>query len=466
MTEPARAGLVRRSGLSSQQPVPAAAPVLPEPVPEDASAATFGHALADVSIDAAGAAAPAFRFSSGELDLIREALNRGAPDELIVDMLLRRGLDNPPPAPPLPLVPRRAAAGEADDEITGRELAVGLARSRIRAALVAPRVAFEADVAAEYAGLSPVAKPSFGIAKGESYGSPLEKYQALRAAYYREGWTHPKHDIFDHIVEAKILGEPIIGGVHQLMVPILEQMARQLSPEVIRAFAAGTLQVGGFVPRFIAGTGQLSNHAFGLALDIDPDRNPHLKGEGDLAAFERAVGVDLGERFFAGSEPARETQTRLDEISLRLRAWLAIWLPQYEALLDARQRSQRGSAKERAAASREAASLQRDIALNPAAADLRALDTLVRNHGIATVRSWQQGLGTIPPEVVDVFRQLGTEYGARRGTEYEKSKDLMHLELQAPIALPKAAGRPRPIDMLDVVPAPGSDLSKPQRRRR
>jgi hypothetical protein len=163
-------------------------------VPEDASAATFTHALADVSIYAAGAAAPAFRPSSGELDLIREGLNRGAPDELIVDMLLRRGLDDPPPAPPLPLVPRRAAGGEADDEITGRELAVGLARSRIRSALVAPRGAFEADVAAEYAGLSPTSKPSFGIGKDESYGSPLEKYQALRAAYYREGWTHPKRE--------------------------------------------------------------------------------------------------------------------------------------------------------------------------------------------------------------------------------------------------------------------------------
>jgi hypothetical protein len=250
------------------------------------------------------------------------------------------------------------------------------------------------------------------------------------------------------------------------MVPVLGQMAGQLNPEVIRAFAVGKLQVGGFVPRFIAGTERLSNHAFGLALDIDPVRNPHLKGKGDIAAFERAVGVHIGELFFAGSEPARETQARLDEIGLRLRAWLAIWLPQYEALLDARARSRRGSAKDRAAASREAASLQRDISLNPAAADLHALDTLVRNHGIATVRVWQQGLGTIPPEVVDVFRQLGMKYGARWGTEYEKSKDIMHLELQAAVALPKAAGPPRPINMLDVVPAPGSDISKPQRPRR
>lgn len=466
MTEPARAGLARRPGRSSPQPVPAAAPVPPEPVPEDAPATTSAHALADVSIEAAGAAAPAFRFSPGELDLIREGLNRGAPDELIVEVLLRRGLDDPPPAPPLPLVPRRTAGGEADDEITGRELAVGLARSRIQAALVAPRVAFEADVAAEYAGLSPAAKPSFGIGKGEPYSSPLEKYQALRAAYYREGWTHPKRDIFDHIVEAEILGEPIIGGVHQLMVPVLEQMAGQLSPEVIRAFAAGTLKVGGFVPRFIAGTDRLSNHAFGLALDIDPVRNPHLKGKGDIAAFERATGVNLGERFFAGSEPAQETQARLDEVGLRLRAWLAIWLPEYDVLLDARTRSRHGPARERAAASREAASLQREISLNPAAADLRALDTLVQNHGIATVRAWQQGLGTIPPEIVDVFRQLGMKYGARWGTEYEKSKDIMHLELQAPVALPKAAGPHRPMNMLDRVPAPGSDVPKPKRPRR
>lgn len=113
---------------------------------------------------------------------------------------------------------------------------------------------------------------------------------------------------------------------------------------------------------------------------------------------------------------------------------------------------------------RRAAELQREIRLNPAAEDLRALDTLARNHGLETVRAWQRGLGTIHPKVIDMFRELGYRQGARWGTEYAKSKDIMHLELLAPLTLSK--GPARPMDMLDVVPARGSPAPPAPRRRR
>jgi hypothetical protein len=240
-----------------------------------------------------------------------------------------------------------------------------------------------------------------------------------------------------------------------------------LPPQTWAAFRAGTLGVGGFVPRFIAGTNRLSNHAFGMALDIDPKWNPHIKGKGDIAAFQQATGTDLGKRLFEGSEPATETQRRLDEISRLLQPWLAQWLPLYEPLVDAKSRARKArTAEERAEARRTAADLQNDIDKNPAAGDLRALDTLVRNHGIDEVRLWQRGFATIDPDVIEVFRQVGAMYQARWGAEYEASKDVMHLELNPGLVLPNAAGPARPTDLRDIVPVAEQAAPPPRRRRR
>ena len=464
-----QAGSIRSgtpTGIQRQIGTPAGAP--------DPTKAEQDRQLAQdlVDVPASAPAAPtttsAIQLSATEQGLVTEGLSRGAPDDTIIDALLRRGVDNPPPAPRAPFPRPGAAEGESSREITTRELTVGLLRVQLQPALTPLKVAFDSFVASEYEALSKVAKPSFDVAKGEPFGSPLEKYQALRASYYRAGWVNAKRDIFDRIVPAKILGVRIVGGVHELMVPVLDGMAKQLPEKTKAAFAADTLGVGGFVPRFIEDTSRLSNHAFGMALDIDPRWNPHIKGESDIAAFKQATGVELGERFFYGSEPAEETQRRLEEVSERLKTWLAYWLPLYEPLVEAKERARKGrTAKERAEARKVAADLQRDINQNPAAADLRALDTMVKNHGVAVVRGWQHGIGTIDPRVIDMFKQLGYGYGARSGNEYEKSKDIMHIELLPPLVLPKAAGPERPMDMLDVVPDPAAiEPAKPKRRRR
>jgi hypothetical protein len=426
-----------------------------------------GHDFADLPVIAPSPpGAVAGRLSAAELDLIAEGLNRGSSDDEIVEALRRRGLDDPPW--PAPAVSRPGAADtEPGPEAERREVAAGLAGSFVRSALPAAKAAFDAAVSAEYAGLSPVAKPSFGVGGGEPFSAPLEKYKALRASYYRAGWTDPKTDLFDHIVPADLLGVPIVGGVHDRMVPLLAGMAQQLPPQTRAAFLAGTLGVGGFVPRFIGGTSRLSNHAFGLALDVDPRWNPHLKGEGDIAAIKRATGADLGKRLFEGSEPAAETQRRLDEIARLLQPWLTQWLPLYEPLVEAKRRARTArTAKERAEGKRTAANLQNDIDKNPASVDLRAVDTLVRNHGIDEVRAWTRGFATVDPDVIEVFRQVGTRYEARWGAEYAASKDVMHLELNPGLVLPNAAGRARPTDLHDVVPLSEPVVPPPRRRRR
>jgi hypothetical protein len=440
----------------------------PSAAPTTEGRAEWSFVNVPVSAPAAPATTSAIQLSAPEQGLVTEGLSRGASDDQIINALLRRGIDNPPPGPMSPFPRPGVAEGESSREITMRQLTVGLLRPQLRSALTAPKAAFDTFVATEYAGLSKDAKPSFGIRDGESFSSPVEKYQALRAAYYREGWVNAKADIFDRIVPAEMLGVPITGGVHELMVPLLAGMAKQLPEKTKAAFSAGTTGVGGFVPRFIAGTNRLSNHAFGMALDIDPKWNPHIKGKGDVAAFKQATGAELGERFFLGSEPATETQRRLGEVSERLKPWLAHWLPLYEPLVEAKERARHArTAKERAESQKVAAELQNDIDKNPASADLRALDIMVRNHGIAEVRAWQRGISTIDPNVIEMFRRLGYSYGARWGAEYEQSKDVMHLELLAPVALPKASGPARSMDMLDVVPDPAAiETAQPKRRRR
>jgi uncharacterized protein (DUF4415 family) len=392
-----------------------------------------------------------YQLSAREVDVVHEALSRGATVGQTVALLIRRGPDDAmPPAPvPEPAPAEGALARERRAELAGARWS----SSVLEGAVGEQEMLFAQAVEAEYDGLNAEAKPSFAVAKGEPFASPAEKYRVLRAVYYRAGWTSARTHIFEHIVRADLLGVRIVGGVHDVMLPVLERMERDL-PEATKAgFAAGTLGVGGFVPRFIAGTDTLSNHAFGLALDIDPTWNPHVKGAGDVAAFRRATGADLGDLLFRGSESSQETRRRMAEVSELLKPWLATWLPVYQQYGDAADRARKARTQiERDTARREVAEMERDMNDNPASADLRALHTMVRNHTLATVRAWAvHGITTIDPDVIEAFREAGSDYQARWGAEYKGSKDMMHLELLAPVTLPAAGGRKRPADLSDLL---------------
>ena len=414
--------------------------------------------------DVAPTSASQLTLSVREKSNVREALNRGASVDQIIDLILALGPDNPilgpEPAPPAPM----PAEGPLSREKRAEQAYVGQRRGAVRSALAPEQAEFDVAVAAEYDGLLDLPKRSFGLTEHDNFSSPGAKYHALRAAYYRAGWVHAKADIFDHIVAADMLGVPIIGGVHDRFAPLLVEMAKKLPAPIKTRFAAGTIGIGGFVPRVIAGTDRLSNHAFGLALDIDPRWNPHIKGSGDVDAFKRATGVDLSKRFFLGSEPSGETERRLQEISERLKPWLERWLPAYEEYLKTKEASTRARSRtERKSASQAAAQMREDFRENPASADLRALDTLVTNHGIAEVRAWaKRGIVSVDPDVVEMFRQLGYRLGARWGAEYQESKDVMHLELDAPIALAKPA--PRPGDLSDLLGRQTPSTRKPTGR--
>jgi hypothetical protein len=350
------------------------------------------HAADQTQVNGSGVAptsASQLNLSAREKNNVQEALNRGASVDQVIELILALGPDNPilgpDPAPPAAML----TEGPLSREKRAEQVYMGLRRHVVDSALAAEQAEFEAVVDAEYDSLLDLPKRSFGLTKDDPFSWPVEKYRALRAAYYRAGWVQAKADIFDHFVAADMLGVPIIGGVHDRFAPLLAGMAKKLSVQIKARFAARTIGIGDFNPRFIAGTDKLSNHAFGLALDIDSRWNPHIKGSGDVHAFNRATGVDLGKRFFEGSETSRETERRLQEVSERLKPWLERWLPAYEEYVKTKEVSKRARTRaERKTAQQAAAEMRKDFRENPASADLRALDTLVTNHGIAEVRAW------------------------------------------------------------------------------
>ena len=63
--------------------------------------------------------------------------------------------------------------------------------------------------------------------------------------------------------------------VHQAMLPALEQVAASLAVEATNGRVYPITSVGGFTPRTIGGSHQLSRHGLGLAIDINPARNPY-----------------------------------------------------------------------------------------------------------------------------------------------------------------------------------------------
>jgi hypothetical protein len=71
------------------------------------------------------------------------------------------------------------------------------------------------------------------------------------------------------------------------------------------------------------------------------------------------------------------------------------------------------------------------------------------------VKSWQAGgIGTIPPEVIQAFLEAGSSNGARRGGQYDNSKDFMHFELlklvgKDSLARPGRSGLRKPVPGFD-----------------
>jgi len=261
----------------------------------------------------------------------------------------------------------------------------------------------------------------------DPYATRLEKYQVMRGAYYRAGWTCINRDVLDLIGPASFFGTPVRAGVHREMADVLrgaEKLVRDRDPKLAAVQQTAGFVISGFVPRLQAGSTQLSNHAMGLAIDIDPDWNPQLKSPAARAAFIRATGDDISRSLYPASsiEVASKAYTRVTAMSRHLQDWLHQWLPQYLQLA-----RQRADAAKDPKGKQKVASIDKQIASGQ---DLSAVAALVKEYSLPTVQSWAaNGIATIPPQVIQAFLDAGRQNGASWGGLYEKTKDFMHLEL-------------------------------------
>ena len=296
------------------------------------------------------------------------------------------------------------------------------------------------------------------VSFGSKDTSPFEHYLGIRSQYYQAGYSNPADAIFSKIQPCKFLGHNVIGGLHEVYVKALNRLPGLLdswSPGLATRIGQGLKSVCGFVPREIAKTAGetraavLSNHAFGLALDIDPLPNPRIADQRAIAILKEVTGYDFGKPFISDADsagmPAFETamqvHMRADTASKAVQRWVSTWLPIYEEqekIAKARKKDlfAYGSSSEPTISS-EVADLEK-------AANVERMRLLIQIQSREYVRAWaQQGIQTIPIYLAAAMVQIGTRWGST----YKDSKDGMHFELLASNVIPPDAKK-RTLDQL------------------
>lgn len=404
------------------------------------------------------------RLTAGDQAIVDEAFRRGASVGDAMGVLFVRALshtiDGVPPSHAL--TSGRSERFTLEERLFSEEYQLSDTQQRqldevesVRMQVVARHDAYVALAKWEFDTLSPPVQPWFKPLRTaeqiDPYATAEDKYRAMRGAYYRAGWTAIWRDVLNKIEPVTFLGTAVQGGVHRELADLLalvEAAFRKAEPDGPNRSAAGFV-IGGFNPRFQAGSDQLSNHAFGLAIDIDHDWNPQLKSHTAIKAFQRATGerVDVLFRNVSSVDALSRTYERVVRISRKLQDWLAKFMPMYEQLQDDRATS-KGDPK----AKTKLALLDQELKTNP---DLAALHALVVEYKMKVVQTWQAyGIVTIPLRVIELFVSLVKKSSARWGGEYEKTKDVMHLELLelvSPTSLGRRgqSGRRRPVKGLE-----------------
>jgi hypothetical protein len=480
-----------------------AAPDAGRPAPRPATGSRDAGRRASLDSDASTRPSTPFpgrrpgeiRLEARDQAIVDEVFRRGGSVSDAMGVLFMRALDRtdlgvPPVAAGPPGAARASAPAPGRREsrprftledrglLRDQELSELQQRRSDEVELLRPLVAarFDDDAAAvkrEFAALSPDVATSFAPITEAPYIDPFataeEKYRGMRGAYYRAGWTCVRRDVLNHIVPTTFFGATVVGGTHRELSAVLAQVEDEIRrdyPDLASQQKAAGFSIGGFVPRFQAGSDALSNHAFGLAIDIDATWNPQLKSAAARKAFARATGDDVGQSLSTASsiDAVRRLYIRIERMSARLKAWLNEWMPKYQQLQE-----ERATARRDPNGKQKLAAIDRELAANP---DLAALVALIGEYKLATVQSWRAyGIVTIPPEIIAAFKKAGQKNGARWGGQYEQTKDIMHLELlyladPRSLAKPGGPGRRRPMagfdDLVRGEPPPAPDCRDPR----
>lgn len=295
---------------------------------------------------------------------------------------------------------------------------------------------YQREVEAEFNSLGAV-RFYFADPEKDDAGDPANRlsnnrefYKVMRPVYYNLGYTHPAGSIFDKIKDFTIFQHKVGCGLHEKFIDFLKDL-RDSYPS-LAAFDFDNS--GGFVPRNIAGSEQISNHAFGLALDLKPESNPRIATKEAIEELNAVVKDEGGGDFDFGELPGGPNATpgQMDSDSRRaseaVGCWLDEHLPKYKLLVE-----------KLAKGGDEAKKAQKEM---DGDRDLRRLKTINKSFSVKQLETWRQnGIYTLPFSLVISMQSLASSHkysgvGFRYGGNYNHSKDYMHFEMQYSKVIP------------------------------
>jgi len=283
-------------------------------------------------------------------------------------------------------------------------------------------------------------------------GSPgWQYYQYVRQFYFGNGIADPPtflKSIQEHVT---FLGRRVTGGAHRLLATVLghaekeiDQLNKKLGKNrqtMLRAWVISQ-SIASFVPRSTTGKEpHWSNHAAGLAVDIDPDTNPFLRGSqaallDRLLAWLHVAGltprplsvtkswltknvsrttVDEAEALFD------EATAVSDAVRGFLGTYLEAWLDRTVKQLPAPTTSPDGEAH---------AFVEQMVAMwGGRGGSRRKPEQWTGYRALARIRD--RGLVTIPMALVVALKRAGEKAGTpvTWGVQWEGGKDQMHFEI-------------------------------------
>jgi hypothetical protein len=407
-------------------------------------------------------------FTALEREALERALPRGPTVDELVDVIMRlRGQR--------PARPQTSEEWEADRSLED------LAYQEV----VPPWRAFRAKMAAELAGLAKHIQDAFRALATTNKVEPVDYYWRLRGDFLASGYSDPP-GVFKQIVApefVELLGITVQNGAHREVVKRLAAAERDMGGAVAAAVrreleaavafrvtkGAETAAIIGFQPRRIANSAVLSNHALGLAIDVNAFRNPHIVNKDVRAVLKEITkgtpgapdGFDFGKAFVdpASKGPTDEAELKFFTDTLNaaraaseaVRKWVSsafdtrahylfmIKLDNEEvaqaeaALREAKNRN--ASAAEIQALTKRVSDARDALAIvrkqQSEDADLKRLAVLETEHR-TEVQEWSiGGIVNMPLELVVALAAKGFTWGET----FASSKDAMHFEL--------------PLDLLD-----------------
>src|SRR5580765_5647987 len=182
-------------------------------------------------------------------------------------------------------------------------------------------------------------------------GKPIrdaDEYRyVVRPLYYSNGYVNPAGFLWK-VGLHKILGKFNVW-IHQDLADVLARLRGILDgwkAGLADSTAAEVKEISGIQIRRIANRDELSNHAFGLAIDVDPYSNPHVVGLAvvdtlNWVVYKAGIQFDFGKDVLTRAERGHREYTADDgmEISNRgrnasnaVRDWLRQHRQRYLAL--------------------------------------------------------------------------------------------------------------------------------------